>query len=256
MALNVAGNVPGVTISNFTPPITGCLHDYAPTTEQLKKLANADVFVANGAGMESFLERITAQFPQVPVITLADNVPLIRDGQGQPNPHVWVSITDAITQVRSLGQALSRADTAHARQYQENAAAYILRLDSLRIDMRQAMLPYSGRPIVTFHEAFPYFAREFSFTIAAVVEREPGSAPSARELAATIQLIKKAGIKTLFSEPQYPTVSAQAIARETGATIYTLDPAVTGPETPNAYILIMQKNLEVLKRAFGASTKF
>jgi zinc transport system substrate-binding protein len=84
-----------------------------------------------------------------------------------------------------------------------------------------------------------------------VVEREPGSEPSARELGNTVDLVRKAGIKTLFSEPQYPATAADTIARETGAKIYMLDPAVTGPNAPDAYINIMENNLEVLKTAFS-----
>jgi zinc transport system substrate-binding protein len=85
--------------------------------------------------------------------------------------------------------------------------------------------------------------------IAAVVEREPGSQPSAQELAHTIDLIKKHGIRVIFSEPQYPASAAAAIARETGAHVYVLDPAVTGPDDPDAYLHIMEANLAVLMKA-------
>ena len=86
--------------------------------------------------------------------------------------------------------------------------------------------------------------------IAAVVEREPDSEPSARELAETVDLIKRTGMAVLFSEPQYPSSAADAIAKETGAKVYMLDPAVTGPDNYDAYLKIMEGNLEVLKKAF------
>ena len=85
--------------------------------------------------------------------------------------------------------------------------------------------------------------------IAAVIEREPGSEPSARELAQTITLVRKAKVKALFAEPQYPSKAAEAIARETGAKLYTLDPAVTGPMRDDAYITIMTRNFSELRKA-------
>ena len=105
------------------------------------------------------------------------------------------------------------------------------------------------RDIVTFHEAFPYFAKEFDLRIAAVIEREPGPEPAAAELAQTIDLVRASGVKALFAEPQYPARAAESIARETGARVYTLDPAVTGPMDADAYIHIMDANLRVLEEA-------
>ncbi len=250
MARNVAEGVPGVTVENLTPPVTGCLHDYAITTSDMRKLADADVLVVNGAGMESFLEQVVTQYPAVKVVRLSDGIPLLQGAEGD-NPHVWVSVSYAIRQVEHLGSAMQIADPVHAPLYQKNTEAYVIRLKALQQKMHAELEPYKGKEIITFHEAFPYFAEEFGLNIIAVVEREPGSAPSAKELAETVDLIKKVGIKTLFSEPQYSGVAAQTIARETGAVIYTLDPAVTGDDTLDAYIRIMEQNLEVLKDAFS-----
>ena len=250
MARNVAKDVPGVSVTNMTPNTSGCLHDYAITTNDMKCLASADVFVTNGAGMESFLDKVATQYPRLKVVQLAEGITLIKGkGEEGDNPHVWVSISHAITQVRNLGRAMQQFDQPHAEIYRKNTDAYVARLEVLRSKMQAGLAPFRGRKIVTFHEAFPYFAQEFGLDIAAVIEREPGSAPSAKELAETIDLIKAAGVKALFSEPQYPAVAADAIARETGAKLYVLDPAVTGPDDPDAYIKIMERNLTVLKEA-------
>lgn len=252
MAKNVTKDVPGVTVSNLTPPMTGCLHDYTVTTEDMKKLVGANVFVANGAGMESFLDRILSQYPQVKIVPLAEGIPLIKgEGEEGDNPHVWVSISDAITQVKNLGKAMQEIDPAHAGQYAKNTEAYVGKLEALRQKMQAALAPYKGTKIITFHEAFPYFAQEFGLEIAAVVEREPGSEPSAKDLADTVDLVKKAGVTYLFSEPQYPDSAAKAIAQETGAIVYVLDPAVTGADDPDAYVQVMEKNLTVLSEAFS-----
>lgn len=251
MAKNVVKDVPGVSVQNLTPPLTGCLHDYTVTTNDMKKLADAQVFVANGAGMESFLDKIIAQHPNIKIIQLAEGIPLIKgEGNEGDNPHLWVSISNAIIQVKNLGRAMGEFDPSHKEFYAKNTANYVAKLKALRQKMHLELAPYKGRSIITFHEAFPYFAQEFGFNIAAVVEREPGSEPSAKELADTIELIKKNGIPALFSEPQYPDSAAETIAKETGTKVYVLDPAVTGPDDYDAYLNIMENNLATLKLAF------
>ena len=250
MAKNVAKDVPGVSVQNLTPPLTGCLHDYTVTTNDMKKLADAQVFVANGAGMESFLDKIVAQHPNLKIIQLSEGIPLIKGpGNEGDNPHIWVSISNAILQVKNLGKAMEQYDPIHNKIYEKNTADYTAKLEALRQKMHSELAPYKGMSIITFHEAFPYFAKEFDLRISAVVEREPGSEPSAKELADTIELVKKSNTQALFSEPQYPDSAARTIAKETSAKVYVLDPAVTGPDAYDAYINIMENNLKVLKEA-------
>ncbi|MDD5109317.1 MAG: metal ABC transporter substrate-binding protein [Candidatus Omnitrophica bacterium] len=252
MAKNVVKDVPGVSVQNLTSPLTGCLHDYTVTTNDMKKLADAQVFVANGAGMESFLDRIVTGYPNIKIVQLTGGIPLIKgEGNEGDNPHVWVSIFNAIIQVKNLGKAMEDLDPSHKEFYAKNTVNYVAKLEALRQKMHSELAPYKGKSIITFHEAFPYFAQEFGLKIAAVVEREPGSEPSAQELADTIELVKKNGIPALFSEPQYPSTAAETIAKETGAKVYVLDPVVTGPDNYDAYIDIMEDNLKVLKQAFG-----
>ena len=252
MALNVTKDVPGVQVTDLAPSTIGCLHDYSVTTNDMKRLSDSDVFIANGAGMESFLDRIVSQYPKIRIVRLSDGISLIKGkGDEGSNPHVWVSISLAIKEVEHLGQAMANADPAHVELYRKNTAAYLTRLDTLRKNMKTELLPYKGRKIITFHEAFLYFAQEFGLKIASVIEREPGSEPSASELAATIDLVRNSGSKVLFTEPQYPDSAARTIAKETGAVLYVLDPAVTGPDDTDAYLKIMEKNLEVLKNAFS-----
>lgn len=246
--LNVTKGVPGVEVRDLTKPMTGCLHDYSITTDDMKQLTKTDIFVVNGAGMESFLDKVIKQQPNIKIVSASDGIELIKDGTGE-NPHVWVSVSLHLKQVRNIASQLALADPQHAKQYARNAAVYVAKLERLRSEMHAGLKDLKTRDIITFHEAFPYFAKEFGLHIAAVIEREPGSEPSAKELAETITLVKKAKVKALFAEPQYPAKAAQAIARETGAKLYTLDPAVTGPMKDDAYIITMTKNLSELRKA-------
>jgi len=250
MALNVTANTSGIELINLTGPQTGCLHDYQLSPDDMKTLQKADIFIVNGAGSESFLDKVIAQQQNLKIITATQGMTLIKNaGQTDPNPHVWVSIAGAIQEVKNISQQLSALDPSHANQYQKNSEIYIAKLDRLRQEMHGELDSLPNRNMVSFHEAFPYFAQEFNLNIVAVVEREPGSEPSAKELAQTIEIVRKSKVKALFIEPQYPSGAANTIARETGAGVYTLDPAVTGPNSPDAYLNIMKNNLAALREA-------
>ena len=249
--INITDGVDGVEVYNMTKPQTGCLHDYQLMTEDMKTLEKADAFVINGAGMEDFMDKVTEQQKKLKVIDASRGIELIHDDEGD-NPHVWLSVTNEIAQVRNIADQLKEADPAHADKYEKNAAAYIEKLTALKNEMHAVLDNVPHKDIVTFHEAFPYFAKEFNLNIIGVVEREPGTEPTPTELQETIEQVNALPTKVLFTEPQYSPAAAETIARETGAKIYTLDPVVTGEATPaakDAYIDTMKKNMKVLQEA-------
>lgn len=248
---NIANNVEGVKVVNMTEPQTGCLHDYQLVPSDMKVLEKADIFVINGAEMESFLDKVTSQLSTLTIIEAAAGMDLLEDEHGEANPHVWVSISGAIQEVKNITEGLVKADLANEAAYRKNSEEYIERLENLKQSMHEALNDIRTRDIVTFHEAFPYFASEFNLNIITVIEREPGSEPSAGELAATINAIKDAQAKVLFREPQYPAKAAESIAAQTGGKLYILDPVVTGPkEAPlDSYEKTMEENLNVLIEA-------
>ncbi len=250
--INVTKGIQGVETINMTKPQTGCLHDYQLTPEDLIKIEKADAFVVNGAGMEGFIDDVLRQQKNLEIIDASQGIELIEDASGEENPHVWVSISNAIIQVRNISNRLASIDQTHAQQYKANADAYIAKLEILKEKMHQALKDIKNRDIITFHEAFPYFAKEFDLNIIAVIEREPGTAPSPRELEKTINIVNDSKVKVLFAEPQYELRSAEIIANETGAKIYTLDPIVTGNADKGAYyayITAMEANLKTLLEA-------
>lgn len=247
-SLNIAKGIPGVKVVNLTKPSTGCLHDYQLTPQEMKLFATAFVCIVNGLGMESFLDEVARQMPDLTVINASQGFPAIQTAT-EINPHVWVSIAGAIAQVNTISSALQKIDPSHAGRYAANTNTYTDQLEALRKTAHEELKDISRKNIITFHEAFSYFAQEFGLHIAAVVEREPGSEPSAGDLAQIIKLVRARGITAIFAEPQYPRKSADIIAQETGAAIYVLDPVVTGPSVPDAYITIMKNNIAALKKA-------
>jgi len=250
MLMNITADMPEIEIVDMTQPTTGCLHDYSATPGDLKKLESASALVINGAGMESFMDKVIAQFPDLTVIDSSAGIPRLPGVDGD-NPHFWVSISDAMLQVQNIGNALAKLLPERADKLLANTDVYIAKLEEERTKMHEELDGLPGRDIVTFHEAFPYFAEEFDLNIVGVIEREPGSEPSARELSDTIDTIGRLHVKALFAEPQYSASAAETIARETGAKVYLLDPAVTGPMEMDAYLETMDKNLTVLKEALS-----
>lgn len=250
--INVTKGISGVQVINMTKPQTGCLHDYQLTPEDLKTLENTKAFVVNGGGMEAFMDKVIKQQKYLKIVDASKGIKMIKNQNGEENPHVWVSISDAILQVKNISEQLAAIDTANAAKYKSNADAYVQKLEDLKDKMHKSLDGIKNKEIITFHEAFPYFAREFGFKIAAVIEREPGTAPSPQELEDTIKIIKNSKIKALFAEPQYSAKAAETIAEETGAKVYGLDPAVTGVAKPDAYdgyIHVMEQNLNSLQGA-------
>jgi len=259
MALNLADGVDDVEILRMSESHSGCLHDFQLQSEDLKRIEKSSAFIINGAGMESFLDKVVKELPNVKIIDSSNGIEFIKDeecGHGHDevceheyNPHIWLSVDNYIKQIENIEIGLSKIDSASSVKYHENAEKYIKRLNNLKNEMHSRLGNISGKNIITFHEAFPYFAKEFNLNIISVVNSQPGSGPSAKEISEVTEKIKKYNIKALFTEPQYSDSSAKIISSETGAKVYTLDPVVTGNGDKDDYINKMRKNMEVLEEA-------
>ena len=268
--LNIIKDVPNVNLINMTKAQTGCLHDYQLAPEDLKTLSIADIFVVNGAGMEGFLDNVISNEKDLDIVEASEGIQLLssegeehshdedthseddHDHDHEDNPHVWVSISNNIKQVQNIADGLAKYDPINSAKYEANAKEYINKLESLKAEMQEGINSLPNRNIITFHEAFPYFAEEFDLNIVGVIALEPGTEPSPKELEETIELAKNNNVKALFTEPQYTAKAANTISKEAGIPIYTLDPIVTGNSTPNSYddyINKMKQNLETLKEA-------
>ena len=249
MLLNITDGIPGVKLSMIAPANTGCLHDYQLTTKDMKAIESCDILVANGAGMEDFLEKALS-LKKDRLIVAAEGYPLVNG-----NAHVWVSPAGALFEVQKISAGLAALDGTHASLYQKNADAYEAKLTALEKEMHNSLDAFAGTKVITFHEAFPYFAAEFKLDEVATIERDAGTEPSAKELAALIKVIQQAqagGEKiALFAEPQYPAGAAEIISKETGLTVGELDPAVTGALDKDAYLNAMRQNEAVLKKMLG-----
>lgn len=266
IAVNIADGVDGVEIKKMSENHSGCLHDFQLQTNDLRNIEKSSAFIINGAGMEHFLDKITEENQEIKIINSSTGVPLINEecdhddhededcdchNHAGTNPHIWLAPENYITQIINIAEGMKSIDPKNAEKYQQNADIYISKVRDLKIKMDSELEKIENKNIITFHNAFPYFAKEFGINILGVINHEPGEEPSAKEILETVNKIKQNGIKAIFTEPQYSDSAAKTISKETGAEIYTLDPCVTGSNDKNAYINTMEKNLEILKIALS-----
>ena len=264
-ALNLLCGVEGVQLASLAEPTSGCLHDYQLQTSDMKALAQADVFLINGAGMEGYLDGVFEAFPALPVVDASAGVPLLEDCTDHDhdhdehdhehlfNAHIWLDAENAILMVSNLADGLIAALPSHAETIAANRDAYTTRLAALDAEIAAALAELPHKDIITFHEAFPYFANAYGLHVAAVINRDPDDALSPRQLAELCKTVKALGAPPMFTEPQYEDMAARTISRETGAPIFALDPIVTGPADASLtyYEDAMRQNLAVLVEALG-----
>ncbi len=251
-ALQLTKDVPGVKVICLTKPQVGCLHNYQLTPENIKTLERADLLITNGAGMETFLDKVRRTRPDLTTIDASRDLALLIDSHGHENPHVWVSIPNKIRQIENITGPLTAADPEYADAYRHNSRRYIDELSAIQAKMNEAVRGATKTSFVTMHESFFYLAKDLGLTITDVITSEHGHEPSAKDVQDCIRLMKETNTQVIFIEPQYDEKTAQTIARETGAAIYTLDPVVTGDISADSmtdYLRKMETNAQTLAQA-------
>ena len=263
ITLNLTEGLDGIVVRNLAAPSVGCLHDYQLQPADMKVLSGADALIVNGAGMEAFLPEIARSFSSLPVIECSEGIDLLMEGdavqigdaeEDEVNSHIWLDPSRAVRMAENIADGLSQLmpdcrDTVFA-----NLEAYRDRLVALDARLRKGLETLPRRDIVTFHEAFPYFAAAYDLHVVAVVNKEPGEVLTPAQMGKLVLEIEKLGNPPLFVEPQYTDLSAQTLSRETGSSVYSLDPVVTGPEKDvplDYYETIMLENMETLIEALS-----
>ena len=229
--------------------------DYEPKPDDARKLSDAKLVVSNGVGLDNFLDRLLASGTggKTPQLVLGDGIPTITV-DGEANPHFWLD-PSLVKQyyVPKIAAKLSDIDPAGKATYDANAAAYSSTLDSLDAELKAkiATIPEANRKLVTFHDAFPYFARHFGFELVGVILANVGQEPTAGELAALVDKVKSAGVKAVFSEAQFSPKLSQTLAQEAGITkvVTTLYNDALGPAPADSYLGLMRWNVDQIVAA-------
>ena len=248
-AANVIGDVKGVTLENLSEPQTGCLHDYQLTTEDMKLLSKADLFIVNGGGIETFLTDVASNYPELDIIEACQNVPLLEDGE-EENAHAWMSISDYRIQLATIESALEQADPEHADAYHENAKAYDEKLAALQEEQDEIRQAANGQNVIIFHEAYDYVAEDYGFNVSYVLDLDEERQVSAGEVADVLDQIQKDHVSYIFAEELYGSDMGKTVESESNVKVIYLDACNRGDYSKDSYLTAMQSNIDKLREAF------
>lgn len=248
---DIVQNVGGsrVAATSIIPPGVGP-EDYEPKPDDAKKLSDAQLIVSNGVGLDDFLQKLLASGTggQTPQLVLGEGIPVMTV-DGEENPHFWLDPT-LVKQysLPAIAGKLSELDPAGKSTFDANVAAYGAQLDALDTALKAQVetIPAANRKLVTFHDAFPYFAKHFGFELVGVILQNVGQDPSAADLAALVEKVKAAGVQAVFSEAQFSPKLSETLAQEAGVTrvVTTLYNDALGPAPADTYLGLMRWNVD------------
>jgi ABC-type Zn uptake system ZnuABC Zn-binding protein ZnuA len=243
-----------VAVSSIIPAGVGP-EDFEPKPDDAKLLSDAALIVSNGVGLDDFLHDLLASGSggATPQLVLGEGIPTVTE-DGEENPHFWLD-PSLVKQyyVPRIAAKLAEIDPAGKASFDANAATYSTALDTLDADLKAKVeqIPEANRKLVTFHDAFPYFARHFGFELVGVILQNPGQEPTAADLAALVDQVKAAGVKAVFSEAQFSPKLAETLAKEAGITdvVTTLYTDSLGPPPADSYIGLMHWDVDQIVAA-------
>ncbi len=240
-------------------------HEFEPKPSDLRKIADADLLIVNGLGLEGWLDDVVHKIgnPNLKVIDASAGIaplenptelklsgPSDAKTADGANPHAWLDPVLAKQQAATILAAVQAADPANASYYAANAQAYFAKLDQLNADYAAELAKLPSRDLITFHDAFPYFAARYGLNYLGSVEEFPEKAPSPRELGHLVDLINQHHVRVVFAEEGYEPKLLQTIAEQTGARLAQIDTLEVGPASADGYLDRMRSNLAVLQKAW------
>jgi ABC-type Zn uptake system ZnuABC Zn-binding protein ZnuA len=238
---------PHVTVTSLVPP-GGEVHTFDPTPADIARVADADLIVMNGLGLDDWVADLAADSgSDGPILELGEG---LADESG--NPHVWMDVQNGIRYAVRIGDELARVDADDATSYGDRTKAYTQRLTELDSWARDqlAAVPAERRKVVSFHDALPYFAAAYGIEIVGTVIDAPGQDPSAGEIAGLIDEIRVSGARALFGEAQFNPELARTIAEEAGIAVVTdLSTDSLGDPPADTYEGMMRSDVEKVVEA-------
>lgn len=220
MARNVAGDAAEVV--SITKPGAE-IHNYQPTPRDIIRASDADLILWNGLNLEQWFEKFFERLGDVPEAVLTDGIEPMSIGtgpyEGKPNPHAWMSFSDAEIYVRNIEKALSETDPDNADVYRENADAYIAEIRAARAPIAELIdsIPEDRRWLVTSEGAFSYLARDLGLKELYLWPINADAQGTPQQVRNVIDTVRAEGIAAVFSESTVSDKPARQVARETGA---------------------------------------
>lgn len=231
-------------------PIGASPEDYQPTPQDEAALAQAAIFVENGAGLERWLSKTIKNIgsSKVKIVVGTDGLP-VKMG----NPHLWMDPQFAKHYVGAIADALVQIDPANAADYRRNASAYDAKLDALtkKLATRINTIPQDRRAMIVFHSAWQYYNDRFGIETLGFIEANPGQEPNPQQIAHLIDVAKSRDLRAIFSEPEYSPKLAQQIAGNASIKIvddlYDDSIGTSGPVKD--YISMLTYDTDIIVRA-------
>lgn len=259
MAQNVAGDK--ALVESITKPGAE-IHEYEPTPLDIVKAQSADLVIRNGLGLELWFEKFMGSVRDVPSVVLSDGVEPLSIGEGpydgKPNPHAWMSPSNARIYVENIRKALVELDPANADTYNSNAAAYIKKIQAIEKLMRETLMqiPEARRWLVTSEGAFSYLARDnqmkelFLWPVNADSEGKP------QQIRKVVDTIRAYDIPVAFSESTISDKAIRQVCQETnahyGGVLYV--DSLTGPKgVAPTYLKLLNYNAQTILAGFKKS---
>ena len=220
IAQNVAGDA--ATVESITKPGAE-IHEYEPTPKDIVKAQSADLILWNGLNLERWFERFFQNIKDKPAVVVTEGITPLSIYEGPykdaPNPHAWMSPSNALIYVENIKNALIKYDPQNADTYQKNAAAYAEKIKQLDKPLREKLskIPADQRWLVTSEGAFSYLAKDYDLKegyLWPINAEQQGTPQQVRKL---INLVKKNHIPVVFSESTVSAKPAQQVAKESGA---------------------------------------
>ena len=220
IAQNVAGDA--AEVQSITKPGAE-IHDYQPTPQDIAQAQSADLIIWNGLNLERWFERFFQNMKNVPAVVATDGItPVsIYEGEysGKPNPHAWMSTSNALIYIENIKNAFIKYDPQNAKTYEENATRYAEKIKQLDKPLREklAQVPENKRWLVTSEGAFGYLTKDYGFKEVYLWPINAEQQGTPKQVRKVIDAVRKNNIPVVFSESTISPKPMKQVAKETGA---------------------------------------
>ena len=228
---NIVQNIGGdrVEVTGIVPEGTNS-HTFEPAPSDAAVMSDADIVFVNGLHLEEPTRELADANVQdgVPIVLLGEMTVSedeyiydfsFPEAEGDPNPHLWTNPLYALKYAEIVKDELSKVDPDGAETYTANFKAFSKRIDQLDAAVREvtATVPEANRKLLTYHDSFPYFAREYGWQIIGAIQPSDFADPTPQEVAGLIDQIEAEHLPAIFGSEVFPSPVLEQIASETGA---------------------------------------
>ena len=257
IAQNVAGNA--ATVESITKPGAE-IHEYEPTPKDIVKAQSADLILWNGLNLERWFERFFQNIKDKPAVVVTEGIQPLSIYEGPykdaPNPHAWMSPSNALIYIENIKNALVKYDPQNAAVYEKNAADYAQKIKQLDEPLRAklAQIPEAQRWLVTSEGAFSYLAKDYNLKEGYLWPINAEQQGTPQQVRKVIDLVRKNNIPVVFSESTISPKPAQQVAKESGAKyggVLYVD-SLSAKEGPvPTYIDLLNVTVSTIVKGFG-----